>query len=118
MGVNDREADKRANKRERSKQARSRRAAAAGEADYATADWCATAALVEALAREQGALRLGLTRDGGAYAIGVYLGEDYATEYVKASEDYTAALDEIASVWLADGGAWYLDRRIALAKPR
>lgn len=33
------------------------------------------------------ALRLGLTRDGGAYAVGVYAGEQYFTDYVRPGED-------------------------------
>jgi len=114
MGINDRENERKGNKRERSKQARSRRAAAAGDASYSTADWTALIALVEALAREQGALRLGVTRDGGAYALGVYLGDDYATEYIKPAEDFSAAIDEIAQVWLSDGGEWYLSRKIEI----
>lgn len=114
MGANDRANDAKFNKRERSKQARSRRATASGEASYAAADWVSIVALVEALARESGALRLGVTRDGGAFALGVYLGDDYATEYVKPSEDFETALDEIAGAWLGDGGAWYADRKIEL----
>lgn len=33
------------------------------------------------------ALRLGVTRDGGAYAVGVYAGEQYFTDYVRPGED-------------------------------
>ena len=114
MGVNDREAERKANKRVRAKVARSRRAAAAGEANFATTDWVCTVALLEALVSEGGALRLGITRDGGAFALGVYLGDDYATEYVKPAEDWEDALDEIARAWLPDGGAGYLDKKIEL----
>lgn len=34
-----------------------------------------------------GALRFGYTRDGGAFAIGIYLGNDHYTEYVRPDED-------------------------------
>lgn len=117
MGLNDRENDKKFNKRDRAKAARSRRSQAAGEASYAAVDWIPLVALVEALEREQGALRLGLTRDGGAFAIGVYLGDDYATEYVKPAEDWETALDEIATAWLGDSGQYYYQRKLARRKP-
>lgn len=114
MGINDRENDRKANKRERARESRSRRSQAAGQASYDAADWGAIIALVGALAENQGALRLGLTRDGGAFALGIYLGDDYATEYVKPAEDFETALDEIAAAWLPDGGATYLERKIAI----
>jgi hypothetical protein len=34
-----------------------------------------------------GAIRFGYTRDGGAYAVGIYIGEKYDTEYVRPQED-------------------------------
>ena len=46
-----------------------------------------------------GALRIGLTRDGGALAIGVYMGDDYGTEYVRPDEDLPRAVREIAQGW-------------------
>jgi len=110
MGVNDREDEKRYNKRQRAKEQRSRRASAAGTVDWNSFPWLEAATLVEALAREGGALRLGQTRDGGAWALGVYLGDDYATEYVKPQEDTQVALAEIAEAWLPDKGEWYHER--------
>ena len=114
MGVNDRETDKRVSKRDKAKAARSRRASASQEADYRTTDWICTVALVDALVSEGGALRLGVTRDGGAYALGVYLGDDYATEYIKPAEVWEDAIDEIARAWLPDKGEQYLERKIEL----
>lgn len=39
------------------------------------------------------ALRFGTTRDGGAYAIGVYAGIQYFTDYVRPGEDIDSYLD-------------------------
>ena len=49
-----------------------------------------------------GALRFGYTRDGGAYAIGIYLGGDHFTEYVRPSEDIDGYLANLAAD-LSDG---------------
>lgn len=61
------------------------------------------AALTHAFATSGGAVRIGLTRDGGALAIGCYAGDDYGTEYVRPSEDIGRAVAEIAEAWLPDG---------------
>jgi len=90
------------NKRERSKQARGRRKSAAGELDWRTFDWEGFAALTVALANSGGAIRVGATRDGGAWALGIYKGDDYATEYIKPTEDVQEAMLEIAEAWLDD----------------
>jgi len=39
------------------------------------------------VSRKGGALRLGYTRDGGAYAIGVYAGANYWTDYLRPTDD-------------------------------
>lgn len=44
-----------------------------------------------------GAIRFGYTRDGGAYAIGIYLGGDHFTEYVRPNEDINGYLDRLAN---------------------
>ncbi len=109
MGTGDEHLNKRdTTRRQKAKQARGRRAAAVAAADWRAVDWRPVAALTIALADAGGALRLGSTRDGGAYALGVYLGDDYATEYVKPTEDWRAALGEIAEAWLPDKGDSYL----------
>lgn len=77
-------------------------------ADWRTVDWRAVAALTIAMADVAGAVRLGVTRDGGAYALGMYQSDDYATEYIKPTEDFRAAIGEIAAAWLPDGGDSYL----------
>lgn len=91
-----------ANKRERAKQARGRRKSASGELDWRSFDWEGFAALTVALANSGGAIRVGATRDGGAWALGIYKGDDYATEYIKPAEDVQEAMLEIAEAWLDD----------------
>jgi hypothetical protein len=105
-----REEERRANKRDRAKSSRSRRSEAAGHAEFDALDWVAIACLAEALMENDGAIRVGRTRDGGAWAIGIYLGDDYATEYVRPQEAFSDALVEIAQAWLPDGGQKFYDR--------
>lgn len=64
------------------------------------ADWGSINAekLVRTIAiasKRGGALRLGYTRDGGAYAVGVYAGSNYFTDYVRPSEDIEGYLDSL-----------------------
>jgi len=63
--------------------------------------------LIQAFAEKGGAVRIGLTRDGGALALGMYLEDDYTTEYVRPQEDIVDACMEISGVWFNDNGdAW------------
>lgn len=109
MGRSDEELDRRDNKRAKAKASRSRRAAVAGVYDITALEWLPVVALVEALVAYGGALRIGLTRDGGALALGVYLADDYATEYVRPAENLTAALEEIAVAWLPENGLAFVE---------
>lgn len=64
------------------------------------ADWGSVNAekLVRTIAtasKQGGAVRLGYTRDGGAYAIGVYAGSNYFTDYVRPTEDIEGYLDDL-----------------------
>lgn len=77
-----------------------RRPRGAGATAPGGADWRAVTPgiLLELLATASsrgGALRLGYTRDGGAYAIGVYFGDEYWTDYVRPSEDIDTYLDDL-----------------------
>lgn len=58
-----------------------------------------------------GALRVGLTRDGGALAIGVYAGEEYGTEYIRPGDDLEAELRKIADGWQLPLAAWDADQQ-------
>jgi hypothetical protein len=70
-------------------------------ADWSGVDgrWVCTAAA--ALGARGGALRLGYTRDGGAYAIGIYLGSESHTEYLppdaSVEEFLSQLIDSLAS---------------------
>lgn len=87
------------NRRSKQKEARSRRKGAGVQADLRSVDLAGLAALLIVAAEGGGAVRVGYTRDGGALALGCYAGEDYATEYVKPSEDFLAAVMEIVEAW-------------------
>lgn len=91
------------------KQPRGRRAQLGGGEDYQLTftDWLMLNALTRAMNKQGGALRIGLTRDGGALALGVYVDQDYGTEYVRPAEELGEALREIAAAWLKDGAAVY-----------
>jgi len=53
-------------------------------------------ACVVAMSEHGAAIRLGLTRDGGAFNIGIYDGDDSTTEYVRPSEDINLYLQGLA----------------------
>ena len=57
-----------------------------GVADWANADASLLFQLVCVVAMENGAVRFGYTRDGGAYSIGIYLGADSQTYYCNEKE--------------------------------
>jgi hypothetical protein len=50
---------------------------------------------IAAVVRIEGALRLGVSRDGGAFAIGIYGDGDPYTEYVGADEDINEYLGKL-----------------------
>lgn len=64
-----------------------------GIADWAAADASTLQRAVCAVGFRGGALRLGYTRDGGAYAIGIYLSNESTTEYVRPDEDIDSYLE-------------------------
>jgi hypothetical protein len=55
--------------------------------DWGTADAGLLVHAIERASFTGGALRLGYSRDGGAYAVGIYGDGEPYTEYCKASED-------------------------------
>jgi hypothetical protein len=106
------------NKRAEGRAARSRRGGAGISYDIRGMDWVAVIALTIALAEAGGACRTGLTRDGGALALGIYIGDDYATEYVRPKEDFLAAITEIAEAWLPENGVAFHQAYNELSQPR
>lgn len=104
MGQVQKQADeKRATKRDAARDRRAGARRAGGKFQLTLQTWAMLTALNTALIEHDGALRVGLTRDGGALALGVYLGDDYATEYIRPNEGFWSSLLEIAEAWLTDG---------------
>lgn len=74
-----------------------------GNRDHA--DWTAVdgrwlAEAIAAVAARGGALRFGYTRDGGAYAVGVYGdGDKPYTDYIKPGESVEAYLEQLVYAW-------------------
>ena len=66
-----------------------------GVADWGTVDPKILVKCIEVASKKGGALRLGYTRDGGAYAIGVYAGANYFTDYVRPTEDIDEYLTDL-----------------------
>lgn len=76
-----------------------------------TADWMSASPaliqhLIAAMAFTGGAVRFGYTRDGGAYALGIYGDGDPYTLYCKPSEDVDLFLKEC----IADVAQAFADR--------
>ncbi len=67
------------------------------QADWGNVDAKKVLEAIGAAASKSGALRFGYTRDGGAYAIGVYAGSDYFTDYVRPDEDIEVYLQELTA---------------------
>jgi hypothetical protein len=55
--------------------------------------------VVKNITESGGAVRFGLTRDGGAYAVGIYDNGEHETEYLKPSDDLRAYLEELAAAF-------------------
>ena len=65
---------------------------AGNTADWSGVDATKLAKAAAAICKHGGAIRLGYTRDGGAYAIGIYGDGEPFTEYVPPSDDVDAYL--------------------------
>jgi hypothetical protein len=66
-----------------------------GVADWASASPELIHRLVCRVGTEGGAVRLGYTRDGGAYSIGIYLGSDSKTYYCNEKEGIDDKIREL-----------------------
>lgn len=90
MGQNDRDQSRKENRKAAAEQKRRRRtniSSSNGAADWEVVDGVLLAKAIACVAAMGGALRLGYTRDGGAYAIGIYGDGDPFTEYVPPDGD-------------------------------
>lgn len=55
--------------------------------------------VIRNITEQGGAVRFGLTRDGGAYAIGIYDNGEHETEYLKPSDDLRLYLVDLAAAF-------------------
>jgi len=79
---------------------RPKRKASHGIADYAAMDGAKVVKLIEQLTNWGCAIRFGKTRDGGAYALGIYGVDDIPyTEFLPPSENPVEYLEELVD-WL------------------
>lgn len=67
----------------------------AGSADWSALPTEHLAKLIDAVTSRGGAIRLGYTRDGGAYAVGFYYGSESTTEYCRPTE----SLEDFCQKW-------------------
>lgn len=117
-GPRDREQNAKDQKRAAAQERRQTKRREQGTLNVAGLPWLVLAALVAEMAETGGAVRIGLTRDRGALALGMYHGDDYATEYIRPNEDVEAALHAIADVWLPDGLLGLERRMVQMGQPK
>lgn len=65
-----------------------------GGADWSMADTGLLVKLIDTVTSRGGAVRFGYTRDGGAYAVGLYYGGESTSEYCRPSESLEAFLEK------------------------
>jgi hypothetical protein len=70
-------------------------------ADWSSASSSLVVAAIRAVAARGGALRFGYTRDFGAFAVGIYDGEESTTEYIRPSENIDFYLQGLAEDYVA-----------------
>lgn len=71
-----------------------------GKANWETVDRDLLVAAIVAAADSGGALRFGYSRDGGAYAVGIYGDGEPYTEFVRPSESMSDFLRELETLFL------------------
>jgi hypothetical protein len=92
VGVSDEQLNKRGDKAKKAEDQRRRRShnkTSGKSADWTECDGDVLRKAIAAIAKMGGAVRLGYTRDGGAYAVGIYGDGDPFTEYIPPSDDIT-----------------------------
>jgi hypothetical protein len=62
--------------------------------------------IIVGTAMSGGAIRVGLTRDLGALAIGIYKDGDYGTEYIRPTDDLSDELRSLVVGWLLPVAYW------------
>ena len=75
-----------------------------GKANYLAIDAAQLQYTIALVADAGGALRLGYTRDGGAFAIGVYGDGEPYTEYLRPSDDIETYLRELCDAFGGHAG--------------
>jgi len=100
MSKSDEQIEKRDNQKARA--AAGKALPPSGRKGGAVADWTNASPelvlqLVCTVARQGGAVRYGYTRDGGAYSIGIYLGDDSKTYYCNEAEGINEQLEDLRS---------------------
>jgi len=70
-------------------------------ANWMDADGSTLIKAIDAAAASGGALRFGYSRDGGAYAIGVYGDGDPYTDFVGGGEDINEVLEEYTDLFVS-----------------
>lgn len=86
----------RAAKRDEKRDERRRERATRPAVEVEQIDPVALLAALASITVDNGALRIGLSRDGGAFAFGIYGDGEPYTEYVGATEDVNEYLRELA----------------------
>jgi hypothetical protein len=76
------------------------RRSGSGPADWANASPDIIVSALSAASSVGGALRFGYSRDGGAYAIGIYGDGEPYTEFVRPSEDIDGFLRDVEATFL------------------
>lgn len=102
MGPNDRAQDKRDDSRRKAQENKVRRFTdnrGGTSADWETVDAMVLTRAIAAVSAMGGAIRLGYTRDGGAYALGIYGDGEPFTVYVSPKEDINAELEGIRATY-------------------
>lgn len=65
-------------------------------ADYGSVEPKVLVDVIQIVSAKGGAIRFGYTRDGGAYAIGIYYDGEHETTYLRPDEDLVGYLTDIA----------------------
>lgn len=86
-------------RKQQSSTSRGLRGKSRGIADWGTASAELVVRAIERAAITGGAIRFGYSRDGGAYAVGIYGDGDPYTEFCKPSEDLDEFLESIAELF-------------------